>query len=464
MKTKNRFLGVFLIVAILGFISFYAEASMRFSGKNIHDVFREANTTSLVGLGGCNDNSSDTQILFNDAEKCAGDEGFTFNKTTNLVNINEATDGDSILLRLDNDQANASSSTNETAQIRFGFGSDTDVARIYAGKISDFTTGLNSDALLSFYVDGSGTSTEAFRLTGATSTGAGGVSAHAPEGLGIGGTMTLSSDVDNTQLLILNSTTTEQALLTLEGGESHDVPAIIQFRSDNATIASISWTQATTGFPRPNSKIAILSIGHNSAGVNSDAPLRIDFDDVNRTGLTLENTFVLFNANAAAHSLASGTTLSDYRWVLLEAPTINGVAGGATETITNAATVYITGAMSGSDITITNPYAFWLDAGDFRSDAHHIDGGSSPTLSACGTTPSVSGGDHGGKITIGTGVTTSCTVTFAATYDNAPACVIAGDNTAVTYAATTSTSALTITSSADMASDLISFICVGYGS
>lgn len=84
-----------------------------------------------------------------------------------------------------------------------------------------------------------------------------------------------------------------------------------------------------------------------------------------------------------------------------------------------------------------------------------------PSLSSCGTTPAIVGSDVAGKVTIGSGATTSCTVTFAATYVTAPACVIAGDNTAVTYAATTAAAALTITSSADMASDVISYICIG---
>jgi hypothetical protein len=88
--------------------------------------------------------------------------------------------------------------------------------------------------------------------------------------------------------------------------------------------------------------------------------------------------------------------------------------------------------------------------------------GADPVISSCGTTPSIIGSDMAGKVTIGSGVTTSCTVTFAKAYTtNAPACTIAGDNSAVTYAATTTTDALTITSSADMASDVISYICVG---
>jgi len=89
-------------------------------------------------------------------------------------------------------------------------------------------------------------------------------------------------------------------------------------------------------------------------------------------------------------------------------------------------------------------------------------GGPDPGLSSCGTTPSIVGSDYASKVTIGSGVTTSCTITFANTgFANAPACVVTGDNTAIGYAATTTTTVLTITSSADMASDVISFICVG---
>ena len=85
-----------------------------------------------------------------------------------------------------------------------------------------------------------------------------------------------------------------------------------------------------------------------------------------------------------------------------------------------------------------------------------------PNLSSCGTTPSIAGTGNAGKVTIGTGATTSCTVTFDTAYTNAPSCTITGDDTAITYAATTTTSALTITSSADMQSDIVSYICFGY--
>lgn len=95
---------------------------------------------------------------------------------------------------------------------------------------------------------------------------------------------------------------------------------------------------------------------------------------------------------------------------------------------------------------------------------HLISLGSAPAASSCGTSPSVTATstDNAGKVTIGSGATTSCTVTFAAAYASAPACTVSGDNTAVTYIATTTASVLTIISSADMASDVISYICLGH--
>lgn len=96
----------------------------------------------------------------------------------------------------------------------------------------------------------------------------------------------------------------------------------------------------------------------------------------------------------------------------------------------------------------------------FRSNNHIKTTGADPVLTSCGTTPTVVGSDMAGNITIGTGTITSCIVTFAVAYAVAPACTIAGDNVAVTYARTISTTVLTILSSADMATDVVSYICV----
>ena len=76
--------------------------------------------------------------------------------------------------------------------------------------------------------------------------------------------------------------------------------------------------------------------------------------------------------------------------------------------------------------------------------SHMMSTGTAPALSACGTTPSIVGTDTKGAITVGTGVVTACTATFATAYATAPVCV-ANSNTAGAFVAITTATITTIT-------------------
>ena len=93
-------------------------------------------------------------------------------------------------------------------------------------------------------------------------------------------------------------------------------------------------------------------------------------------------------------------------------------------------------------------------------NSHIKTSGSSPTLSACGIAPAIVGSDSAGKVTIGTGVTNSCTATFNVAYVIAPACTLTGSANGEVIAGTTTTTALIITSGSDMDSDVIMYICI----
>jgi hypothetical protein len=94
------------------------------------------------------------------------------------------------------------------------------------------------------------------------------------------------------------------------------------------------------------------------------------FDFSPSGGLSAEKPAVKFCCISGNWVVGSGNTITNQRFFQFLAPTINGVAGGGTETITNCATLYIDGAPSGSNITITNPYSFWVDAGASRFDGN----------------------------------------------------------------------------------------------
>lgn len=99
---------------------------------------------------------------------------------------------------------------------------------------------------------------------------------------------------------------------------------------------------------------------------------------------------------------------------------------------------------------------------DISSSGHLNSKGPVPAVSSCGTSPSVVGSDNGGTITVGSGIVTACTLTFANAYTNAPACVISDNSTAITGdISAISNSAFTSSFSASLGSGQIYYICMG---
>ena len=86
-------------------------------------------------------------------------------------------------------------------------------------------------------------------------------------------------------------------------------------------------------------------------------------------------------------------------------------------------------------------------------------GNGTPSVSSCGSGSSRTGRDNAGKITVGTGATTSCTLTFAVSKTNTPACVASIDSTTIALSVVPAQATVVVTSSADMASKVLSYIC-----
>jgi hypothetical protein len=101
---------------------------------------------------------------------------------------------------------------------------------------------------------------------------------------------------------------------------------------------------------------------------------------------------------------------------------------------------------------------------DVTTTAHVNSIGPAPTPSSCGTGPTMASGsnDVHGTINVGTGVVTSCVLTFAIPFKNTPDCVVA-DNSATVSSGVTSKSNLSITvgSSATLGGGQITYICMG---
>jgi hypothetical protein len=94
----------------------------------------------------------------------------------------------------------------------------------------------------------------------------------------------------------------------------------------------------------------------------------------------------------------------------------------------------------------------------FRSEAATV-----PTMGACGTSPSVTGSDHGATITVGTGgVATSCAMNFGVAFTAAPACVAQNNTDKVAYSIVTAPGSVTIAATAAFtASSKFYVVCMG---
>ena len=174
----------------------------------------------------------------------------------------------------------------------------------------------------------------------------------------------------------------------------------------------------------------IVQLGRNTGtGLGTSVAGKFQVShDLTITNLPTELTNIHSIQNNTT-SMLSGATIANERFNIFEAPVINGVAGGATETITSAATVYIAAATSGSNITFTNgPYALWVDAGTTRFDAivsMQDDAEVTGEVVTWSTITSNRTSDLGWSIV--TGVDTACTTTCTS------ACVHGQDTSAVPY-------------------------------
>ena len=134
-----------------------------------------------------------------------------------------------------------------------------------------------------------------------------------------------------------------------------------------------------------------------------------------------------------------------------------GVGVTSTSTATSSAVNTGNGSLTIAYSSLNNSQNTSLSVG-----GHIVTGGSSPSLSSCGTSPSVSGNDTAGVITTGTGTVNSCTLTFANPYVTAPVPTANLNVNATTYISAVSSSAVTFSFSASSPSDKLYYHILGY--
>lgn len=152
---------------------------------------------------------------------------------------------------------------------------------------------------------------------------------------------------------------------------------------------------------------------------------------------------------------ATGTTSVDWSGasrVLVDSSNVNSVLWGARELrdTTGNVVFYWGAAGAGSPVV----------AGQLLMDTYN---GNNPSITAgCGTTPSVSGVDGAGQITVGTGGATSCTMTFGNTWIVQPHCSVTSRTDFVTIKVNPGVSSVVISTNGTFsAGSVLDYICVG---
>lgn len=92
---------------------------------------------------------------------------------------------------------------------------------------------------------------------------------------------------------------------------------------------------------------------------------------------------------------------------------------------------------------------------------HIANSGSSATVGTCGTSPTITGNDTRGTVTIGTGAVTSCIITFNSAFSTAPYCVTTwnGSSSTIGFGVTSTTTALTVNFSASAPGLKFNYYC-----
>lgn len=307
----------------------------------------------------------------------------TFANASHSLWVDGTTDGTVSGILVSNSQANSAGSTNEVVTIDFGFGSDKDVARMSVSKYGDYVTNApNQASRMQFSVDVNGVMTEEMRLSQA------------------GAAIRRTTDDSNNELVVNGSiaavTSASAAISAIPTGTifARGVGVSIGDDPDPSDVAGsqLLLIRGTTG--STTSQVVLDSRSASGCGgafrtqVDSTTRGTLDYcnsqftstayhwifsQNFDPTGVTAEIPLIVFGDMSGANdtiTLSSGTTVADQRFNIFAVNSINGIAGGGTETVTNAATVYIEAAPTGTDITFTNgPYALWVDDGTSRFDA-----------------------------------------------------------------------------------------------
>ena len=193
---------------------------------------------------------------------------------------------------------------------------------------------------------------------------------------------------------------------------------------------------------------------HISGDSSAEGAVGIRLSDVATGGAS----FSFANGSSA---LSTFSFRSDTTGIQIMNLTSSGAIGIGTTTPN--ARVHIYGAAGTTVPLFAVASSSFANLFSINGGGHIVTGGGTPAVSSCGTSPTISGNDTSGTVTVGSGVVTTCVITFARARTNTPRVVgvITGGGLNITggYSAK-STTAVTFSFAATVAAGTFDYYIV----
>lgn len=137
---------------------------------------------------------------------------------------------------------------------------------------------------------------------------------------------------------------------------------------------------------------------------------------------------------------------SDLNVMVSQVNSISNGTAGTFGNITATGNLAVTGAATFTAATNAN--------------AHVNTGATPPVLTSCGTTPSITGSDTAGIVTMGT-TATGCVITFATAYTGTPYCVVSWVATPLASQSYVTSNVAITTTQTSTSNNKLQYVCLG---
>jgi hypothetical protein len=223
-----------------------------------------------------------------------------------------------------------------------------------------------------------------------------------------------------------------------------------------------------TGVASVNNQAEVMRIDSNgNVGIGTTTP---------NTKLFLQNaagTTDIFRIASSSNALLDAFDFQGHLGIGTTTDTSNlaiqGTSGQTTNlfTISSSSGVSLLTVASAADTSFSVMASSTAGSNDYYFKANKVGisaSSTSPTLSSCGTSPSVVGSNPAMVVTVGSVAATACTITFKPPFTNSPSCTISNRSMSVVNAMTytVSNTAMTVSQTA-LTGDVLDIHCFGIG-